>query len=395
MKYHNKMYGCSGIAEDKFPCNGKKFTYDQFADMFQAQLYNATDWAELFKYAGAQYVVLTTKHHDGFCNYPSPQHYLYNSVDRGAHRDLTGELTNAVKKAGMHMGLYHSIKEWGNPIMENDKKDGTNKFAEQILHPSLIQITNDYKPDLIWSDGSDEVTTPETFYKNEQFLSWLYSASPVKNQVIVNSRWGYVGSGDYLTGSDRYIPDTTIGEKYECCFTMTKDCWCYDKTKTIKDFYSSKELIRDIITVVATGGNMLLNIGPTADGRITPEYEERLRDIGKFMKINGEAIYKTKPYKTPFNDIKNKNIAFTVPKNNNNGVLYVLFYNWPKHSDSKMTLTVPRATENTKISLLGDTKGYKFTYQNSESGLVINFPVFELSDIPDTFAYVLKLENVN
>lgn len=114
MKYHNKMYGCSGIAEDKFPCNGKKFTYDQFADMFQAQLYNATDWAELFKYAGAQYVVLTTKHHDGFCNYPSPQHYLYNSVDRGAHRDLTGELTNAVKKAGMHMGLYHSIKEWGN-----------------------------------------------------------------------------------------------------------------------------------------------------------------------------------------------------------------------------------------------------------------------------------------
>lgn len=99
VKYHNKMYGCSGIAENKFPCNGKRFNYDEFADMFQAQLFDPTSWANLFKKSGAKYVVYTSKHHDGFCNYPSPQHYLYNSVERGPHRDLVGDLTKAVKAA--------------------------------------------------------------------------------------------------------------------------------------------------------------------------------------------------------------------------------------------------------------------------------------------------------
>lgn len=394
VKYHNKVYGCSGIAEDKYPCDGKRFGYDEFADMFQAQLYNASEWAELFKSAGAEYVVLTTKHHDGFCNYPSPEHYLYNSMERGSHRDLTGELTKAVKSAGMHMGLYHSIKEWGNSLFIKDKKDKTRKYVDQVLHPSLIQITKDYEPDLIWSDGSDEVDEREKYWQNEKFLSWLYSSSNVKDKVIVNSRWGYDGSGDYLTGSDRYLPDTVLDEKYECCFTMTKDCWCYDKTKKLSDFYSSKELINDLIRVVATGGNMLINVGPTSEGRITVEYEERLRDIGKFMKVNGEAIYKTKPYKSPFDDVKSKKIAYTVPKDNNK-ILYVLFSDWPKQSDNKLTLTIPRANENTKISLLGDSKGHKFTFENSESGLIINFPTFEMNDIPNTFFYVLKLENVD
>lgn len=230
------------------------------------------------------------------------------------------------------------------------------------------------------------------YWDSPDFLSWLYSSSPVKNTIVTNSRWGDTVSGDYLTGNDRYTPTDTVGEKYECCYTMTKDCWSYDKTKTLSDFYSSKQLIMQLANIVATGGNFLLNVGPTADGRITPEYEERLNDIGDWMNINSESIYSTIPYKTPFEN--NKQISYTVSKKDPS-VLYAIFFTWPDSNTNLLKLKTPKATDNTEITLLGDKKSTKFTFEQKEDGLEIKFPFYTLNELPNPYGWVLKLKNTN
>ncbi|KAK5911512.1 hypothetical protein CgunFtcFv8_005680 [Champsocephalus gunnari] len=276
------------------------FKYTDFAPEFRAEFFDPEIWADIFKASGARYVVFTSKHHEGFTNWPSAVSWNWNSMDVGPHRDLVGDLAVAVRNRSLHLGLYHSLYEWYNPLYLLDKASGfqSQKFVASKTLPELVDLVTTYKPDLIWSDGDWEA--PDTYWNSTQFLAWLYNDSPVKDVVVTNDRWGKGCSckhGGYYNCADR-------------------------RDMKLSEVMNLPSIVKDLVYVVAKGGNYLLNIGPMADGMIAPVFEERLRDLGAWLGINGEAIYATKPWRV---QMENSTVWYTVKHN----TVHAIILHWP------------------------------------------------------------------
>lgn len=222
-------------------------------------------------------------------------------MDIGPHRDLVGELTDAVRRKNLTMGLYHSLFEWFNPLYLEDKDSGftSRSFVEKKTLPELREIVERYKPELIWSDGDWEADSV-TYWKSPEFLAWLYNESPVKDTVVTNDRWGKGCSlrhGGYYSGGDRQQPGAQLLQhKWENCMTIDGSTWGYSRKSTLSSYLSATSILRELSSTVAFGGNLLLNVGPTVDGLILPIFEERLLQVGRFLEVNGQAIYGTKPF---------------------------------------------------------------------------------------------------
>ena len=137
---------------------GADFRYQDFAPMFKAELFNATEWAELFRRSGARYIVPTSKHHEGFTMWPSAQSWNWNAVDIGPHRDLLGEIMQATRDAGLHAGMYFSLYEWFHPFYTSN----VTKYVDEVLHPQWRDLIDNYKPDILWCDGEWEQVTPRS-----------------------------------------------------------------------------------------------------------------------------------------------------------------------------------------------------------------------------------------
>ena len=164
VEFHKKTYG-------------ENFKYQDFAPMFKAEMYDPDRWAEVFQKSGAKYVVLTSKHHEGFTNFPSSYSWNWNAATIGPHRDLLGDLANAVRSHNMTFGTYYSLFEWFNPLYLNDKNNGfnTTEYIDKHYLPQIKELVNTYKPDVIWADGDWEA--PDTYWRSPEFLAWLYVVS--------------------------------------------------------------------------------------------------------------------------------------------------------------------------------------------------------------------------
>ncbi len=269
---------------------GEDFKYQDFAPRFQAELFNPQAWAELFKRSGAKYVVLTSKHHDGFCLWPSAESWNWNSVDVGPHRDLCGDLAEAVRAAGLKMGFYYSLYEWYHPLYLTDRE----RFVREHMIPQFKDLVTRYKPSLIFADGEWE--HPDTLWRSTELLAWLYNEAGIED-VVVNDRWGKdlrSKCGDYYTteygkyaqkemsGAHPWEENRGIGGSYG-----------FNRNEDAEDYRTGRELVRLLIDTASRGGNLLLNVGPTADGRIPVVMQERLLHIGRWLETNGEAIYGT------------------------------------------------------------------------------------------------------
>jgi alpha-L-fucosidase len=152
------------------------FTYADFANDFRAEFFNATQWAELFQASGAKYIVLTSKHHEGYCLWPSSNSWNWNSMTVGPNRDLVDELATAIRNTtDLRFGLYHSLYEWFNPLYLDDKSSGfkTKNFVEMKTMPELYDLVNKYHPEVIWSDGEWEAT--DDYWNSTDFIAWLYN----------------------------------------------------------------------------------------------------------------------------------------------------------------------------------------------------------------------------
>jgi alpha-L-fucosidase len=288
LAFHEKNYGAN-------------FTYPQFEPMFKAELFDPHQWADVFKKSGAKYVVLTSKHHEGYTLWNSAEadrSWLrpWNAVTGTPKRDLLGDLTNAVREKGMKMGYYYSLYEWFNPLWLTDKK----KYVAEHMTPQFKDLVTKYKPSVIFSDG--EWDLPDSLWKSAELLAWLYNDSLVKNEVVVNDRWGGNTRGkntgstyttsEYGSGMDASIvweENQGIGHSYG-----------YNRNEQLSDYKTSKSLILMLCDIVARGGNLLLDVGPTADGRIPVIMQQRLRDMGDWLAVNGEAIYETEGLKEPY-----------------------------------------------------------------------------------------------
>ncbi len=367
---------------------GPNFKYQDFAPMFKAELFDPDQWAELFKESGAKYIVLTSKHHEGFTLWPSAQSWNWNSVDIGPHRDLCGDLTTAVKKKGLHMGFYYSLYEWYNPTYKTDPE----RYVDDHMIPQMKDLVTRYSPDILWTDG--EWDKPSKDWKSEAFLTWLYNESPVKQSIVVNDRWGSetrskhggIYTTEYGLVHDQTGVDEAITRPWEECRGIGTS-FGFNRTEGLNDYSTAEQLVKLLVSTVSAGGNLLLDIGPAADGTIPVIMQQGLMEIGKWLKINGEAIYGTRSFISKkdesINAEANKSIFFT----KKNKDVYVICLDWPGGS---IVLNGLKTAGSVKVTLLGSEKAVSL--KGSGNNLVITPPALTPDD--HQLAYVFKVSNV-
>jgi len=373
--FHNRTYG-------------PNFKYAQFLDSFTAELFNATEWAALFKEAGARYVVPTSKHHEGFTLWPSAQSWNWNAVDAGPKRDLVGEMMDANRKAGLYAGFYFSLYEWYNPLYVSD----TRKYIDQIMTPQWYDLINTYKPDILWCDGEWMINS--TYWGSPEFVAWLFNDSPVKDTIAINDRFGSEtrgAHGGYYTAE--YSTDFWLNHKWEENSGIDTNSYGYNRNTPSNKYYSADYLIRLLVRSVANGGNLLLDIGPAHDGSIPLIFQERLRQMGAWLNVNGEGIYYTRMWRVQQEgSVDNTTIRYTYLPSTT--AVYAFLLDWP--SSFQITVPSPITTSNTKISMLGVDETIVWTPLDGPSGFLLQLPQVGqlLFPNPEINVWVLKMENV-
>ncbi len=388
-------------------------TYYDLVNDFHAELFNPDEWAKLIEQSGAKYVVLTSKHHDGFCLWPSKEAdrdwgFPWNSVTAGPHKDLVGELLTAIRRTSVHPGLYYSLYEWYNPLWLTDK----SKYVSEHAWPQMKELINNYKPDVLWTDGGWDA--PASTWKAQEFLAWLYNESPVKNSIVTYDRWGsgvrFHHGGVY---TPEYQPDLDFeNHPWEESRGMGAS-YGYNRNEDAWDYNSARSLVLQLIDKVSRGGNFLLDIGPDAHGKIPPIMQERLMEIGKWMHVNSEAIYNTVRWKTsaqwsdgdrsykpqkhedpvlkitidPDPGYAVKEVFYTYNPETNS--LYAILPQYP--SNGKMILKDMVLPIGTHINFLSTKENLKWQQQGSD--VVVSFPAYDPNKIKAPYAFVLKVEN--
>jgi alpha-L-fucosidase len=252
-EYHKKNYG--------------DMPYSDFTKSFIGKNFNADNWCKMFKEAGAKYIVITAKHHDGFCLWPTKTSQ-FNIKNTPLKQDVIGELKKSADKYELKFGIYFSWMEFDKSI--------TKEFVTKIIKPQIAELIK-YKPDLFWFDGDWQTTSEKLDAAN--IIRVLH-----KNGCIVNSRLGKGDLvGDYNNFSDRFIAAEKHEKRYESCHTIGLS-WGYNKEQQENDYKTSDELVKIYKNVTSTNGNLLLNLGPDADGNFDKIEKERFIEFGK--KIN-------------------------------------------------------------------------------------------------------------
>ena len=300
---------------------GEDFNYRDFDKMFKAELWNPSDWADLFKKSGAKYVLLVTKHHDGYCLWDSQYAPEWNSVVGGPKRNIVEELTEAVRAKDMKMGFYFSLPEWTNPMHRwyIDPDDSIANYVDNHMIPQFKELVTKYRPSIIFSDGEWRNSAEQ--WHAAELIAWYYNT--VGEEAIVNDRWGHGAQYGFRT------------PEYSAGITQTDRPWAecrgigrsfgLNRNEPLSNYLTSKELIRHFAKTVAAGGGMTLNVGPAADGIIPMIQQERLLDLGQWLEINGEAIYGTRPYHK-FYEMKEVTL---------NRVDSLIDFNWHRNSPDK------------------------------------------------------------
>jgi alpha-L-fucosidase len=360
---------------------GANVTYADFATQFRAEHFDPAQWADLFKNSGARYVVLTSKHHDGFALWPSAYSPRWNAQVLGPHRDLAGELTAAVKQAGLRMGFYYSLLEWGNPLY----KENIGRWVAEMNLPQMKELVTRYEPEIIWTDGEWNYTDEEL--RSVDFLAWLYNESPVKDSVVVNDRWGKKTRGKHgghytteydLAHSDRSV-DALFAHPWEECRGIGGS-FGFNRFETTAHYMTSAQCVETLIEKVSRGGNLLLNIGPQADGLIPVIMEERLLDMGRWLSVNGEAIYGTTAWPHRPKNMRETKVYFTQKPD----ALYVICACWPQ-----APLVVDHIAKADAVSLLGSPLPVTFTCSGGK--LTIEPPAVNPGTLPCEYAWTFKI----
>ncbi|XP_059614349.1 putative alpha-L-fucosidase [Phlebotomus argentipes] len=340
------------------------FSYQDFARDFTAEHFNASEWADLFARSGAKYIVLTSKHHEGYTMWPSKYSFSWNAQDVGPHRDLLGELAHAIRsETKLRFGVYHSLYEWFNPLYLSDKESNFTKqeFVEHKIFPEMLELVDEYQPEVLWSDGEWEAS--DDYWRSREFLSWLYNDSPVRDSVVTNDRWGkdiLCKHGDFFTCQDRYNPGVLQPHKWENAMTIDKKSWGYRVDARLEEYLTTQDLIFELASTVSCGGNLLVNVGPTKEGLIAPIFEERLTELGEWLQSNGEAIYATKPWQYQ-NDTQTTGVWYTSREDEHWLYVYAIVLKYPRTSNITLYSLGGKFNENSRIILLGYDVEIKWT----------------------------------
>lgn len=276
--------------------------YDKYARAFNPTLFKADDWVNLAANAGARYMVITSKHHDGFSIYRS-QISDYDMQITPYAGDPLKDLARAAQAKGMKLGYYHSIMDWHHPDYipkrawekPNQPKGGNIDAFIPYLKEQIRELLTQYGPvAVMWFDGEWEHSLEEMH--SDEIYDFIRGLSP---NTLINDRLYKRQPGnkaDFGT-PEQFVPATGMRDPsgkpvlWESCVTINTSSWGYNQYET--DFKTSRDLIRMLVEVVSKGGNLLLNVGPKPDGRIQDEFVTRLNAMGDWMRVNGDSIYGT------------------------------------------------------------------------------------------------------
>ena len=363
--------------------------YEEFVRQFNPVNFNAKQWVAIAKNAGMKYIVITSKHHDGFCIWDSKV-TDYDIMDASPYkRDILKELSDACKEAGVKLCFYHSIMDWHQPDAES-KKDYTHQhtphpdfatYREMYLKPQLKELIQKYDPAVLWFDGE---WIPEwTEDQGRDLYNYLRNLKPdlVINNRVGKGRAGMQGmnkykdaAGDFGTPEQEILEGTSDSD-WESCMTMN-DTWGFKKSDAT--WKSSETLIHNLIDIAAKGGNYLLNVGPTAEGVIPAASVERLSEMGDWLKVNGEAIYSTHSTKK----YKENDASFTISKD---GSLVYAIITQPVSGE--LMLKTVEVKQGSKIYMLGLKNPLEYTVDES-GNLRIKWP----SQLPCKYAWTIRIE---
>lgn len=368
--------------------------YEQFAGQFNPVKFDADEWVSIAKNAGMKYIVITSKHHEGFCLWESDV-TEYDIMDASPFkRDIIKELAEACKKADIKFCVYHSIVDWHHPQAQAPLFPNYNagQRDQSVFNPEFPQYYNNYlKPQVkelltnygdigvVWFDG--DWIVDYTTEMGKDFYQFIRDIQPntIVNNRIDKGRTGMAGmnkkgdfAGDFGT-PEKEIPDTGMdGVDWESCLTMN-NTWGFKITD--HNWKSKKRLIQNLIEIVSKGGNLLLNVGPTAEGEIPQPSVERLQAMGDWLKVNSESIYGAKA--SPF--AKPEWGRYTSKR----GEIYAHVFDWPEEGH----IVIDESVKVIKAWLLVD-EGKELEIKNSGQGDKIMLP----QNAPDPIATVIKMQ---
>ncbi len=272
--------------------------YRKYAAQFNPTKFNADDFVKVAKDAGMKYIVITAKHHDGFAMFKSSD--PFNIVDATPFkRDVVKELSEAARKQGIHFGVYYSqCQDWNHPggdVQGGGRWDQTmagsfDDYLQKVALPQVRELMENIHPEVLWWDTPGRIMTLDR-------AKPLYDLLALSPGIIENNRLGGGFRGDTET-PEGMIPATGYpgGRDWETCMTIN-GTWGYKSTDT--NFKSTQTLIQNLVDIASKGGNYLLNVGPTSEGLIPMPEIERLQAMGKWLQVNGEAIYGSGPNPFP------------------------------------------------------------------------------------------------
>ncbi len=372
--------------------------YEQLAGQFNPVKFNAEEWVQLAEDAGMKYIVITSKHHDGFAMYGSKV-TKYNIVDATPFkRDPLKELAAACAKHNIRFGFYYSqAQDWhepggaGNtwdfpPDDEKDKSGAYDKYLREKAEPQVKELLTGYGPVcLIWFDTPRMMTAE----RGRRFIDIVHTLQPA---CLIDGRLG--SAGDYRSMGDNAIPNQVVHEDWEVPATLNKT-WGYKSYDN--DWKTPEDLTFKLVDIVSKGGNYLLNVGPTAEGVIPQPSQDNLRAIGRWLKVNGESIYGAGA--TPFGEElgtpdpagkkdKKGNPLFKAKTDwrctTKPGKLYIHLFKWPAGS-----FELPPIKEKvTKAYMLTDSQKQALTIKQNGQKWSISLP----TTAPDKLDSVLVLE---
>jgi len=392
--YHDKPV--AGIGE-WIMNNGKipMAEYQLFAKQFNPVKFNAEEWVKIAKDAGQKYIVITSKHHDGFAMFDSAASD-WNIVKASPFaRDPLKEVAAACQKEGIQLGFYYSqAQDWNNggaasggkwdPAQQHDMDD----YIDRVAVPQVREILTHYSPfpAVLWWDTPQDMT-PARAQKLYNTVEKLHPG------IIMNNRLGGGFNGDTETPEQTIPAQGYPGRDWETCMTMN-DTWGYKRDDT--NFKSTATLIRNLCDIASKGGNYLLNVGPTSEGLIPQPEVDRLREIGAWMKVNGEAIYGTGPtifgaeagaFSPTEKDRQGKPrfiAAWDWRCTTKAGKIYIHIFKWPAGQ-----IELPGVKgQITSARLLGLPAAEPLKFEQTAQGVTVQLP----AQAPDKIASVLCLE---
>ena len=360
---------------------GENARYEDFVKGFTAELFDADRWADIFVKSGARYVNFVSKHHDGFCLYKSDYAWNWNSVDVGPHRDFLQELKDALDGTPVRFGVYHSVYEWYHPLYLKDPE----RYALEHLHPMLKELVEKYQPATLFTDG--EWDHPDTTWHSTEFLQWLYNESSVRDFIVPNDRWGKGTRGHFggnftteygFIEENLRIEDVTLDRPFEENRGIGKS-FGFNRNERAADYFTAQQLLEMLCDLVSKGGNFLLDVGPAADGTIPAIMEERLLQMGDWLRVNGEAIYGT--------SIHSKSRQNGVYYTRKGDATYAILNRFPF---GEQTLELVDYDPRLKAELLGSDAPIAVRENHGKARLV--FPPIDPETVDSRWLYTIRLK---